>query len=177
MALPFIVGPHQCSLAHGPEGYPQVEVTFLRLPIAEFIDAMLLSLAEHRPLAQHTGKGAETGSTSRSAKVSSASGGKARAKVLSLEGMLHVQLKSVAQELMLRREAIMPRVPNRHSKPALDADPTHAKLLATLSSAAAMPEVTAPSWSAHQAPDRATSSYGTNHGADLCESHRTDPPL
>ena len=26
MALPFIVGPHQCSLTQGPEGRPQVEV-------------------------------------------------------------------------------------------------------------------------------------------------------
>ena len=52
MALPFIVGPHQCSLAHGPDGYPQVEVTFrLRLPVAEFIDAMPLSLADSGVLA------------------------------------------------------------------------------------------------------------------------------
>ena len=48
----------------------------------------------------------------------------------------------------------------------MNVDPPHAKLLATLSRAAAMPEVTAPSSSAHQATDRATSSsYGTNHGA------------
>ena len=37
MALPFIVGPHQCSLTQGPEGRPQVEVVLrIRLPLAEF---------------------------------------------------------------------------------------------------------------------------------------------
>ena len=56
MALPFIVGPHQCSLTHGPEGRPQVEVVFrLRLPLAEFFDALLLSLADQRPLFQQPG--------------------------------------------------------------------------------------------------------------------------
>ena len=50
MALPFIVGPHQCSLTHGPEGRPQVEAFRLRLPLAEFFDALLLSLADQRPL-------------------------------------------------------------------------------------------------------------------------------
>ena len=56
MALPFIVGPHQCSLTQGPEGRPQVEVVLrIRLPLAEFFDALLLSLAEQRPLFQQTG--------------------------------------------------------------------------------------------------------------------------
>ena len=40
MAIPFIVGPHQCSLTQGPEGRPQVEVVLrIRLPLAEFFDA------------------------------------------------------------------------------------------------------------------------------------------
>ena len=47
MALPFIVGPHQCSLTQGPDGRPQVEVVLrIRLPLAEFFDALLLTLAE-----------------------------------------------------------------------------------------------------------------------------------
>ena len=51
VALPFIVGPHhQCSLTHMARGHPQVEVTFWLRLIAEFIDAMLLSLAEHRTI-------------------------------------------------------------------------------------------------------------------------------
>ena len=51
MALPFIVGPHQCSLTHGPDGRPQVEVVLrIRLPLAEFFDALLLSLADQHPL-------------------------------------------------------------------------------------------------------------------------------
>ena len=56
MALPFIVGPHQCSLTQGPEGRPQVEVVLrIRLPLAEFFDALLLSLAEQHPLFQQVG--------------------------------------------------------------------------------------------------------------------------
>ena len=51
MALPFIVGPHQCSLTQGPDGRPQVEVVLrVRLPLAEFFDALLLTLAEQHPL-------------------------------------------------------------------------------------------------------------------------------
>ena len=47
MALPFIVGPHQCSLTHGPDGRPQVEIiSRIRLPLAEFFDALLMSLAD-----------------------------------------------------------------------------------------------------------------------------------
>ena len=53
MALPFI--------AHGPDGRPQVEVVLrLRLPLAEFFDALLLSLAEQRPLFQQSGYGTVT---------------------------------------------------------------------------------------------------------------------
>ena len=49
MALPFIVGPHQCSLTHGPDGRPQVEIiSRIRIPLAEFFDALLLSLADQR---------------------------------------------------------------------------------------------------------------------------------
>ena len=51
MALPFIVGPHQCSLTQGPDGRPQVEVVLrIRLPLAEFFDALLLTLAEQHLL-------------------------------------------------------------------------------------------------------------------------------
>lgn len=167
MALPFIVGPHQCSLTHGPEGYPQVEVTFrLRLPIAEFIDAMLLSLAEPRPLAQRAGKGAESGSTSPPAKVSHSSGRKGESKGAESRGDAPRAVKAGGTETQAQKGGhYAPRIPNRYSKPALDVDPTHAKLLATLSSAAAMPDVTAQTSSAQQVPDRATSSSGANHGA------------
>ena len=61
MALPFIVGPHQCSLTHGPDGRPQVEVVLrIRLPLAEFFDALLLSLADQRPLFPQSGHGTAT---------------------------------------------------------------------------------------------------------------------
>ena len=51
MALPFIVGPHQCSLTQSADGRPQVEVVLrLRLPLAEFFDALLLTLANQHPL-------------------------------------------------------------------------------------------------------------------------------
>ena len=51
MALPFIVGPHQCSLTHGPDGRPQVEIiSRIRLPLAEFFDTLLMSLADQRLL-------------------------------------------------------------------------------------------------------------------------------
>ena len=57
MALPFIVGPHQCSLTQGPDGRPQVEVVLrIRLPLAEFFDALLLSLADQHPLFQQVGQ-------------------------------------------------------------------------------------------------------------------------
>ena len=56
MALPFIVGPHQCSLTHGPDGRPQVEVVLrIRLPLAEFFDALLLTIADQHPLFQQVG--------------------------------------------------------------------------------------------------------------------------
>ena len=56
MALPFIVGPHQCSLTQGPEGRPQVEVVLrIRLPLAEFFDALLLSLASSPSSTVHMG--------------------------------------------------------------------------------------------------------------------------
>ena len=56
MALPFVVGPHQCSLTHGPDGRPQVEVVLrMRPPLAEFFDALLLSLADQHPLFQQVG--------------------------------------------------------------------------------------------------------------------------
>ena len=56
MALPFIVGSHQCFVTQGPEGRPQVEVVLrIRLPLAEFFDALLLSLAEQHPLFQQVG--------------------------------------------------------------------------------------------------------------------------
>ena len=51
MALPFIVGPHQCSLTQDPDGRPQVEVVLrIRLHWRSFFDALLLTLAEQRPL-------------------------------------------------------------------------------------------------------------------------------
>ena len=57
MALPFIVGSHQCSLTQGPDGRPQVEVVLrIRLPLAEFFDALLLTLAEQHPLFPQGGR-------------------------------------------------------------------------------------------------------------------------
>ena len=56
MALPFIVGPHQCSLTQGPDGRPQVEVVLrIRLPLAEFFDALLLTLQNNTPFFHREG--------------------------------------------------------------------------------------------------------------------------
>ena len=50
MALPFIVGPHQCSLTQGPDGRPQVEVVLrIRLPLAEFLMLFSLHLQNSTP--------------------------------------------------------------------------------------------------------------------------------
>ena len=67
MALPFIVGPHQCSHTHGPDGRPQVEIVLrIRQPLAEFFDALLLSLADQRPLFQQSGyRRGQSGTTDR----------------------------------------------------------------------------------------------------------------
>lgn len=62
MALPFIVGPHQCALTCGPEGHPQIELTSrLRLPIAELVDALLVLITERQAAPWQTGKGAHNG--------------------------------------------------------------------------------------------------------------------
>ena len=53
---PLHCWPHQCSLTHGPDGRPQVELVLrIRLPLAEFFDALLLSLADQHPLFRQVG--------------------------------------------------------------------------------------------------------------------------
>ena len=113
MALPFIVGPHQCSLTQGPEGRPQVEVVLrIRLPLAEFFDALLLSLAEQHPLFQQVGHEPVPTPT-------------APVKA------------SPKRKTTGRTQPKRPVHPPRHDTPV---DPTHEKLLAVLSHAARLPD-------------------------------------
>lgn len=82
MALPFILGPHQCALTRGPEGYPQVEVTLrLRLPIAEFLDALLLSVPELQgPTARPPWKGPDCEGTPKTKAAPSSCAGKGNSR-------------------------------------------------------------------------------------------------
>ena len=129
MALPFIVGPHQCSLTQGPEGRPQVEVVLrIRLPLAEFFDALLLSLAEQHPLFQQTGH--EPAPTP-AAPVKAG---------LQTTGHRSPPLKEEAspkRKTTGRPQPKKPVHPPRHDAPV---DPTHEKLLAVLSHAARLPD-------------------------------------
>ena len=116
MALPFIVGPHQCSLTQGPDGRPQVEVVLrIRLPLAEFFDALLLTLAEQHPLFPQGGH------------------------VLDPATIAPVKAGLLAKE---RKTAgrIQPKKPAHPPMQVTPADPTHEKLLAVLSQAAQLPD-------------------------------------
>ena len=129
MALPFIVGPHQCSLTQGPEGRPQVEVVLrIRLPLAEFFDALLLSLAEQRPLFQQTGP--EPAPTP-------AAPVKARLQTMEHRSPSQKEEASPKRKTTGRAHPKKLAHPPRHDTPA---DPTHEKLLAVLSHAARLPD-------------------------------------
>ena len=137
MALPFIVGPHQCSLTHGPDGRPQVEIiSRIRLPLAEFFDALLLSLAEQRLLFPQPEFGTAQASMA----------------------PVTVGLQTSGQSGSLTREATPPhwkaagcaqpkrsppKVPGRPPRHAPKVDPTHEKLLAVLSQASSTPDTEA----------------------------------
>ena len=167
MALPFIVGPHQCSLTHGPEGYPQVEVTFrLRLPIAEFIDAILLSLAEQRPLFQQTSQTAT--SVAPTPVITGSPAGRVRSMNKGMEAGGGTSSTTQACDAGphpkdAKRQA--PSAPIRYTKRTPDVDPTRAKLLATLSRAVAVPEATAPKPNADWTHPTSPSNEETRHGA------------
>ena len=148
MALPFIVGPHQCHLIHGPDGRPQVEVVFrLRLPLAEFFDALLLSLADQRPLFPLSESGT----------------------VAAPPGLTKKGQQPIGQPGLLPRETAAasrvpargaqpkgssPKVPKRSTEHPPKIDPTHEKLLAALSQAqsAADPCADMPTTSDRRAP-------------------------
>ena len=137
MALPFIVGPHQCSLTHGPDGRPQVEiVSRIRLPLAEFFDALLLSLADQRLLFPQTEYGTAQASlapVTAGLQTSGHTGPMTRE-----EAPPYWKAASFA-----RPKRSPPRAPVRPPKPAPKVDPTHEKLLAVLSQATSLPDTEA----------------------------------
>ena len=129
MALPFIVGPHQCSLNHGPDGRPQVEVVLrIRLPLAEFFDALLLTIADQHPLFQ------QVGHESASAHMAPVKAG------LQTTGHKSPPLKEEASPKRKTTGRTQPKRPAHPPKHASTVDPTHEKLLAVLSNAARLPE-------------------------------------
>ena len=118
MALPFIVGPHQCSLTQGPDGRPQVEVVLrIRLPLAEFFDALLLTLAEQHPLFPQ-----------------------ARGHELAAKERSSPPVKEEASPKRKTAGRIQPKKPAHPPMQVTPADPTHEKLLAVLSQAAQLPD-------------------------------------
>ena len=124
MALPFIVGPHQCSLTHSPDGRPQVEVVLrIRLPLAEFFDALLLTTADQHPLFQQVGH--EAASTH----MASVKAG------LQTTGHKSPPLKEEASPKRKTTGRTQPKRPAHPPKNASTVDPTHEKLLAVLSNA------------------------------------------
>ena len=137
MALPFIVGPHQCSLTHGPEGRPQVEVVFrLRLPLAELFDALLLSLADQRPLFQQPGH-----VTAKAPTVPAKAGPQTFGHTSPKQREEAPSHQTAARFDHPKRSP--PGAPTRSTKHAPAVDPTHEKLLAALSQATGVPDTTA----------------------------------
>ena len=129
MALPFIVGPHQCSLTQGPDGRPQVEVVLrIRLPLAEFFDALLLSLADQHPLFQQVGQ--EPAPTPIAPVKAGLQATERRSPPLNEEA-------SPKRKTTGRTQPKRPAHPPKHVTPV---DPTHEKLLAVLSNAARLPD-------------------------------------
>ena len=129
MALPFIVGPHQCSLTQGPDGRPQVEVVLrIRLPLAEFFDALLLSLADQHPLFQQVGH--EPAPTPIAPVKAGLQATEHRSPPLKEEA-------SPKRKTTGRTQPKRPAHPPKHVTPV---DPTHEKLLAVLSHAARLPD-------------------------------------
>ena len=137
MALPFIVGPHQCSLTHGPDGRPQVEiVSRIRLPLAEFFDALLLSLADQRPLFQQSEYG--TAQASPAPVTAGLQTGGHIGPTPREEAPPYRKVASCAQP-----KRSPPGAPVRPPKHAPKVDPTHEKLLAVLSQATSIPDTAA----------------------------------
>ena len=137
MALPFIVGPHQCSLTHGPDGRPQVEIVLrIRLPLAEFFDALLLSLADQRPLFQQSGYG--TAQASPAPVTAGLQTGGHIGPMPREEAPPYWKAASCAQP-----KRSPPGAPVRPPKHAPKVDPTHEKLLAVLSQATSIPDTAA----------------------------------
>ena len=129
MALPFIVGPHQCSLTQGPDGRPQVEVVLrIRLPLAEFFDALLLTLAEQHLLFPQGGH--EPGP----------------AFIAPVKAGLQATERKgppLKEEASPKRKTAGRMQPKKSAHPPTQvtpADPTHEKLLAVLSQAAQLPD-------------------------------------
>ena len=129
MALPFIVGPHQCSLTQGPDGRPQVEVVLrIRLPLAEFFDALLLTLAEQHPLFPQGGR-----------ELNPATIAPVKAGLLAKERS-SPPAKEEASPKRKTAGRIQPKKPAHPSMQVPPADPTHEKLLAVLSQAVQLPD-------------------------------------
>ena len=137
MALPFIVGPHQCSLTHGPDGRPQVEVVLrIRLPLAEFFDALLLSLAEQRPLFQQSGYG-----TAQASPAPGKAGLQTGGHIGPMPKEETPPYWKAASRAQPKRSP--PGAPLHPPKHAPKVDPTHEKLLAVLSQSTSIPDTAA----------------------------------
>ena len=157
MALPFIVGPRQCSLTQGPEGRPQVEMVLrIRLPLAEFFDALLLSLAEQHPLFQQVGH--EPAPTPTAPVKAGLQTTGHRSPPLTEEA-------SPKRKTTGRTQPKRAAHPPKHDTPV---DPTHEKLLAVLSHAARLPD-TGEGGAAMAAADFPPASRG-------CRQLRNRPP-
>ena len=129
MALPFIVGPHQCSLTQGPDGRPQVEVVLrVRLPLAEFFDALLLTLAEQHSLFPQGGR-----------ELNPAPIAPVKAGLLAKE-CGSPPAKEEASPKRKTAGRIQPKKPAQLSTQVPPPDPTHEKLLAVLSQAVQLPD-------------------------------------
>ena len=122
---PTKVGPHQCSLTHGPDGRPQVEVVLrIRLPL-------LLSLADQHPLFQQVGREPTPAST---APVKAG---------LQTTGRRSPPLHEEASPKRKTTGRTQPKRPAHPPKQAATVDPTREKLLAVLSQSARFPDTAA----------------------------------
>lgn len=164
MALPFIVGPHQCSLTHGPDGYPQVEITFrLKLPVAEFIDALLLTLAEQRPLFQDAESTISGVASSPTAQLPSSSRPKEEGKGAKSRGKASGALRANNPAALLPNTGqACAGIPGRWAKETLDVDRKHMQLLATLAEPTAL--ATHPTLAHSPSPVKAAANL-SKHGA------------
>ena len=112
----------------GPDGRPQVEVVLrFRLPLAEFFDALLLTLAEQHPISPQGGRGPPQDNAT-----------PVQAGLLdSTSGLPYAKAGTSPKKKAFGRA--QPKKPAPPETVALPAAPTHEKLLAILSQAGHSP--------------------------------------